>query len=66
MDKVETLQEPYKRKLDWIPDNLKNEIWHFNLFRLEPLVEGKPTHTHCLVALAAHIQRQSKSVLSVV
>jgi AraC family transcriptional activator of pobA len=43
MDKMETLQEFYKRKFDWIPDNLKNEIGHFNLFRLEPYVDGKPT-----------------------
>ena len=26
-----------------MPDNLRNEIGHFNLFRLEPHVEGKPT-----------------------
>lgn len=43
MDKVESLEEFYKRKFDWMPDNLRNEIGHFNLFRLEPYVEGKPT-----------------------
>jgi AraC family transcriptional activator of pobA len=44
MDKMETLQEFYKRKFDWMPENLKNEIGHFNLFRLEPYAEGKPTN----------------------
>ena len=40
---VETLEEFYKRKLDWMPDTIKNEIGHFNMFRLEPYVEGNPT-----------------------
>lgn len=43
MDKTETLEEFYKRKFDWIPGSIRNEIGHFNLFRLEPFVEGKPT-----------------------
>lgn len=41
MDKPETLEELYKRKFDWIPDNLKNEIGHFNVFPLEPVLPGK-------------------------
>lgn len=41
MDKIETIEEFYKRKFDWIPDNLKNEIGHFNVFRLEPFVGNK-------------------------
>lgn len=32
---MESLEDFYKRKFDWIPDNLKNEIGHFNLFNLE-------------------------------
>jgi AraC family transcriptional regulator, transcriptional activator of pobA len=44
MDKMETLEEFYKRKFEWMPENFKNEIGHFNLFRLEPFVEGKPTN----------------------
>ncbi len=43
MDKMETLEDFYKRKFDWMPDTIKNEIGHFNLFRLETYVEGKPT-----------------------
>jgi AraC-like DNA-binding protein len=44
MDKTESLEEFYKRKFDWMPDNIRNEIGHFNLFRVEPYVEGKPTN----------------------
>lgn len=36
MDKIESLEEFYKRKFDWIPLNVRNEIGHFNVFRLEP------------------------------
>jgi len=43
MDKMETLEDFYKRKFEWMPDTIRNEIGHFNLFRLEPYVEGKPT-----------------------
>jgi len=43
MNKVETIEEFYKRKFDWMPDNLKNEIGHFNIFKLEPLVGTNAT-----------------------
>lgn len=43
MEKTETLQEFYNRKFEWMPENVRNEIGHFNLFHLEPYVEGKPT-----------------------
>jgi AraC-like DNA-binding protein len=36
MNKVESLEEFYKRKFDFIPDNLRKEIGHFNIFKLEP------------------------------
>jgi AraC family transcriptional activator of pobA len=38
MDKIESLEEFYKRKFNWMPDNISNEIGHFNVFRLEPFV----------------------------
>lgn len=41
MEKAETLEEFYKRKFNWIPENLKNDLGHFNLFNLEPFLEGK-------------------------
>jgi AraC family transcriptional activator of pobA len=41
MDKIETIEEFYKRKFDWIPENIKNEIGHFNVFSLEPFVGDK-------------------------
>jgi AraC family transcriptional regulator, transcriptional activator of pobA len=44
MEKTETLQEFYKRKFAEVPGTFTSEIGHFNLFRLEPFVEGKPTN----------------------
>ncbi len=38
MDKHETIEEFYKRKFDWMPGNIRNEIGHFNVFRLDPFV----------------------------
>jgi AraC-like DNA-binding protein len=43
MDKVESIEEFYKRKFDWIPENVRKDIGHFNIFKLEPFTEGKPT-----------------------
>ena len=42
MGKVETIEDFYKKKFDWIPDNLRNEIGHFNIFKLPPYVDGQP------------------------
>jgi AraC family transcriptional regulator, transcriptional activator of pobA len=41
MSKIETIEEFYKRKFDWIPENIKNEIGHFNVFQHEPVEPGK-------------------------
>jgi AraC-like DNA-binding protein len=41
MDKVEKIEELYKRKFNWIPESIHNEIGHFNVFRLEPYVGNK-------------------------
>jgi AraC-like DNA-binding protein len=41
MNKVETIQEFYKRKFGWMPDNIRNEIGHFNVFELAPFVGAK-------------------------
>lgn len=41
MEKPEKLEDFYKRKFDWIPENLRQDIGHFNVFQLENLV-GKP------------------------
>lgn len=35
MNKVETIQDFYSRKQNWLPDNLHNDIGHFNVFRIE-------------------------------
>lgn len=41
MEKIETIEEFYKKKFDWMPGNFKNEIGHFNVFNLEPFVGEK-------------------------
>ena len=41
MDKIESIEDFYKRKFDWLPDNIRNEIGHFNVFRLESMI-GQP------------------------
>jgi len=38
MNKMETIEEFYKRKFDWMPDDIRNEIGHFNVFKLDPFV----------------------------
>jgi AraC-like DNA-binding protein len=43
MANIESLEDFYKRKFSWMPDNVKNGMGHFNIFKLEPYVEGKPT-----------------------
>jgi AraC family transcriptional regulator, transcriptional activator of pobA len=35
MRKIESIEEFYKSKFNWIPDNIKNEIGHFNVFKHE-------------------------------
>ena len=41
MEKIETIEEFYKRKFDWIPDNIRNEIGHFNVFEHESIDPAK-------------------------
>ena len=40
--KAESLEEFYRRKFEWIPEKLRNEIGHFNLFKIEPFEGEKP------------------------
>ncbi|WP_259015868.1 helix-turn-helix domain-containing protein [Emticicia fluvialis] len=42
MDTSETIEELYKRKFNWMPENIRNEIGHFNIFSLEPLSDNEP------------------------
>lgn len=41
MKPVETLEEYYRRKFDWMPDNLRNDLGHFNVLKLDPFVGEK-------------------------
>lgn len=45
MSKGESIEEFYKNKYDFMPDNLRKEIGHFNVFKLDPYVGkgAKPT-----------------------
>lgn len=48
MENTESLEEQYKRKFGgaafpWMPDSIRNEIGHFNVFALEPFMEDKAT-----------------------
>lgn len=38
MAKTETLEDFYRYKLNWLPENLKQDIGHFNVFRLEDCI----------------------------
>lgn len=44
MDKIETIEEFYQRKFDWIPDNIRNEIGHFNVLSMNQLTPEKQNH----------------------
>jgi AraC-like DNA-binding protein len=44
MEKIESLQDFYKRKFDRVPGTFSTEIGHVNVFRLEPYVAGSPTN----------------------
>lgn len=35
---MESLEAFYKRKFDWIPEDIQNALGHFNVFRLDPYV----------------------------
>ncbi|MFT3826626.1 MAG: AraC family transcriptional regulator [Chitinophagaceae bacterium] len=35
MPRTETLEDFYLQKMNWLPDNLKKDIGHFNVFRME-------------------------------
>jgi len=41
MEKIETIEEFYERKFEWIPDNIRSEIGHFNVYKHEPVEPGK-------------------------
>lgn len=45
MDKIESIEDFYKNKFKWIPDNIKSEIGHFNVFEHEPIEAGKARHS---------------------
>jgi AraC family transcriptional regulator, transcriptional activator of pobA len=38
MKKVENIEKFYEEKHTWMPDNLRKEIGHFNVFKLDPFI----------------------------
>lgn len=42
MQGIESLEEFYKRKFQWLPEEVSKDLGHFNMFELEPLPEGAP------------------------
>ena len=38
MPKTETLEDFYRHKMNWLPENLKKDIGHFNVFKVEDCV----------------------------
>ncbi|RMG70765.1 MAG: AraC family transcriptional regulator [Bacteroidetes bacterium] len=43
MDSIESLEAFYKRKFSLLPEDLREDIGHFNLFHIAPFREGKVT-----------------------
>lgn len=39
MTKAETLEDFYKQKCEWLPDNLQRDMGHFNVFRTEEVIK---------------------------
>ncbi|OON68523.1 helix-turn-helix domain-containing protein [Hymenobacter sp. CRA2] len=44
MTSAVSLAEFYQQKIHWLPDNLKQDIGHFNVFRLDDFVGPKACH----------------------
>lgn len=42
MNKEQTLEDLYKYRYNWIPDNLKEGIGHFNVFQLDDFIGKNP------------------------
>ncbi|MEA5259650.1 helix-turn-helix transcriptional regulator [Arcicella aquatica] len=38
MEQIHTLEDLYKNRLNFVPENLKNDIGHFNVFRVEDFI----------------------------
>jgi AraC family transcriptional regulator, transcriptional activator of pobA len=41
MQSIESIEDFYRQRLGWVPDNLRNEIGHFNVLRHVPVEPGK-------------------------
>jgi AraC family transcriptional regulator, transcriptional activator of pobA len=41
MRQIETIEEFYTQKFGGVPENIRKEIGHFNVFKLDPFVGEK-------------------------
>jgi AraC family transcriptional regulator, transcriptional activator of pobA len=41
MEKSESIEDFYNCKFDWIPEQIRKEIGHFNVFEHQPVESGK-------------------------
>jgi AraC-like DNA-binding protein len=44
MGPIQSLEDFYRHKLNWMPDNLKNGMGHFNVFRTEEFIRKHAGH----------------------
>lgn len=42
MEKTQSIEEFYKAKLNWVPDSIRKEIGHFNVFKLDDFAGTHP------------------------
>ncbi len=42
MTETHTLEEFYQSKFNWIPDNLKTDVGHFNVFKIDDFIGDNP------------------------
>ena len=42
MKPTETIEDFYRYKVNWMPDNLKNGMGHFNVFRMDEIAGKHP------------------------
>jgi len=57
MPKLETIEDFYKEMIGWMPESLRHEFGHFNVFKSDPYV-GKSPKPAPLSGTACAFQRK--------
>jgi AraC family transcriptional activator of pobA len=42
MPRVESIEDFYKETIGWLPETLRNDLGHFNIFKSDPYVGNSP------------------------